>query len=96
MGLGLGALMVLACREPNPQWKGPVDDADPGQTTAGEDSGSPPATTTGPVSCDPPMTDCDGVCVDLQSDEDHCSGCNMPCSHPENCVEGVCDKPGND
>lgn len=38
--------------------------------------------------CPDPLVDCDGECVDLDSDPDHCGGCFMPCD--ETCVDGMC------
>ena len=38
--------------------------------------------------CRPELTDCNGVCVDLQSDPDHCGACAAPCM--DVCVSGVC------
>lgn len=37
------------------------------------------------------MTDCDGICVNILSDTNHCGGCNQPCFLPNVCDgTGVC------
>lgn len=36
------------------------------------------------------QTLCDGQCVDVQSDNDHCGFCNNPCSDDETCAGGFC------
>lgn len=33
---------------------------------------------------------CDGTCTDIQSDPDHCGGCNAPCGVGEDCCSGDC------
>jgi hypothetical protein len=40
--------------------------------------------------CPEPLTLCDGVCVDLQSDPDHCGGCGTACTGEQVCSEGDC------
>ncbi|AUX41174.1 hypothetical protein SOCE26_025810 [Sorangium cellulosum] len=46
--------------------------------------------------CDPPYTSCDGVCVDLSSDEDSCGACDARCPGGEVCVEGRCEEEATD
>lgn len=33
---------------------------------------------------------CDGVCVDTQTDPEHCGGCGIPCGVLESCIGGEC------
>jgi len=42
-------------------------------------------------SCSPPLSPCDGGCVDLGTDRDHCSGCGLACEPGESCSGGVCE-----
>jgi hypothetical protein len=45
-----------------------------------------------PVSvCPDGLTDCDGECVDLNTDEDNCGVCGKVCPF-DSCIEGVCTK----
>ncbi len=41
-------------------------------------------------SCCNSATCCDGVCVDLQSNEDNCGACLLACLDTETCVAGAC------
>jgi hypothetical protein len=41
--------------------------------------------------CPAGRDDCDGECVDLTSDPDHCGGCNQPCADGAACGAGACD-----
>lgn len=41
-------------------------------------------------SCQDGTVRCDGDCVDTQTDEDHCGGCNSPCIGDLTCVGGQC------
>ncbi|MBR4985847.1 MAG: hypothetical protein IKY83_08920 [Proteobacteria bacterium] len=38
----------------------------------------------------PDQTDCDGACVDLQTDNAHCGVCGNECKGGEKCMAGVC------
>jgi len=42
--------------------------------------------------CDsqPGKTCCSGKCVDLQTDEEHCGGCNIVCKQGKTCCDGKC------
>jgi hypothetical protein len=33
---------------------------------------------------------CDGQCVDIFSDNNHCGNCNSPCFSPQFCSGGAC------
>lgn len=44
----------------------------------------------GGVACEPSETCCDDVCVDLQTDHDHCGGCPIACEPSESCCAGNC------
>ncbi|WP_437680082.1 MXAN_6577-like cysteine-rich protein [Sorangium sp. So ce131] len=46
--------------------------------------------------CDPPYTSCDGVCVDLSSDDDSCGACDERCPAGEVCVDGRCEEETTD
>lgn len=37
-----------------------------------------------------PCTDCDGKCVDTQTDVAHCGGCGKACINGQQCVSGAC------
>lgn len=41
--------------------------------------------------CEAPFTDCNGACVDLQTDEKNCASCGTECGNK--CVSGTCDDP---
>lgn len=45
---------------------------------------------TSPGCCDPGLKCCDGLCVDLNSDDRHCNGCNQRCSPGKLCFGGTC------
>jgi hypothetical protein len=38
-----------------------------------------------------PLTDCQGACVDLQTDPRHCGDCAIDCGSAGTCTAGVCD-----
>jgi hypothetical protein len=40
--------------------------------------------------CSVGETDCDGTCVNLSNDPNHCSACNLTCGPSEDCVDGAC------
>lgn len=64
---------------------------DTGDTdTGGTDTGT--TDTTGGDGCqEPTPTDCFGVCVDTQTDADHCGECGLKCNPAqEECVDGIC------
>jgi hypothetical protein len=42
------------------------------------------------VACVQALTLCDGACVDVDYDEDHCSACGVACAAEEPCLAGVC------
>lgn len=72
---------------------GPRDagDRDAGETDAGSrDAGS--GSDAG--SCDEPLLRCDGACVDIRADIDHCGACSRACFDDEHgrlgCVVGEC------
>ena len=44
----------------------------------------------GPQGCDIGETRCDGVCVDLDEDPDHCGDCDTDCIDDDVCSEGMC------
>ena len=52
-----------------------------------------------PLSCTPPLVECDGQCVDLSSDSEHCGRCGYNCriytpgefASPGQCQEGLCE-----
>lgn len=47
-----------------------------------------------PFNCPPNQTCCDGVCVDLQMDENNCGACGNVCAPGEECIGGDCKRPG--
>lgn len=50
--------------------------------------------TTSTLSCDPPNTTCSTtVCANLDSDPQHCGGCNHACGAGQTCVKGACSCP---
>jgi hypothetical protein len=55
-----------------------------GAVSAGSSGGS-----TGPA-CPPGQTECAGECVDLETDPDHCGGCDAPCLDGQLCQAGGC------
>jgi hypothetical protein len=47
------------------------------------------------MACGPGLTDCGGICVDLQSDMNHCGACGSICESqlvPVECRGGVCER----
>ncbi len=56
----------------------------------------------GTCGCPTGLTECNGTCVDLQSTNAHCGGCENPCTAPDGaapppnshygCVDGLCEK----
>ena len=44
----------------------------------------------GGVQCEPSETCCDDVCVDLQTDHDHCNSCTIACGVDQECCAGEC------
>lgn len=44
-----------------------------------------------PPACDSGLTECDGSCVDLETDEANCGQCGDPCTGDELCAGGVCE-----
>lgn len=44
----------------------------------------------GGVTCEPSETCCDHVCVDLQTDHDHCNSCTIACGVDQDCCAGEC------
>ncbi len=58
----------------------------------GVTGGEGPGGTGGAGACSGNLADCDGECVDLQSDPNHCGDCNEACDPAtESCSEGSCD-----
>ncbi|MCD6499937.1 MAG: MYXO-CTERM sorting domain-containing protein [Deltaproteobacteria bacterium] len=45
--------------------------------------------------CDQGLTDCDGDCVDLDSDDDNCGGCGQACASGQTCRDGSCQDAEN-
>lgn len=41
--------------------------------------------------CDTGLTDCDGVCVDIASDEANCGACDSPCGAEQACLAETCE-----
>lgn len=73
----------------------------PGATAATGTSvaatGEAPTTGVGPTGggatdgdCPAPLERCEGVCVDLRYDPQHCGGCGLGCVKEHVCVEGEC------
>jgi parallel beta-helix repeat protein len=44
----------------------------------------------GACSCHIDLFDCNGYCIDPMTDENHCGGCNIPCSAGQACYLGTC------
>jgi hypothetical protein len=44
--------------------------------------------------CGAGQTACDGVCVDLAVDPDHCGECGRACADGQSCADGACACPG--
>ncbi len=64
---------------------------DAGTTDTGDTDTGGTDTTGGDGCQDPTPTDCFGVCVDTQTDADHCGECGNKCNPAqEQCVEGMC------
>lgn len=48
------------------------------------------AACTAPQPCPNPLHECNGQCVDIESDRRHCGGCNAACDVGKVCVGQVC------
>jgi hypothetical protein len=46
--------------------------------------------TAGFCSCPNDFFECNGACVDVNIDVNHCGGCGIPCSDDESCEGGIC------
>jgi hypothetical protein len=78
----------LICDVANNQCTGCVQDGDcPAGTLCNGGVCEPGCTPMHP--CQPGLACCSGDCVDIDTDLDHCGGCNSPCD-PDN-AQGVCD-----
>jgi hypothetical protein len=60
-----------------------------GGSTGGGTSGAGGAAGAGGGGCEEPLMDCDGECVDVMQNGDHCGACDTPCNGV--CVDGDCD-----
>ena len=75
-----------------------ADLADGGQSErdggrdAGRDAWVDPGTDAGPA-CEAGLTECDGDCVDIESELAHCGGCGNACAATDRCREGACFDP---
>jgi len=47
----------------------------------------------GPASADPTQRLCGNVCVNLDTDPEHCGSCTEVCDDGENCIQGSCTTP---
>lgn len=48
------------------------------------------AACTSPQPCPSPLEECEGQCVDVQSDRRHCGGCGRSCAAGDACVAATC------
>lgn len=64
---------------------GTTTTGDPGSST-GDASGS----SSGDLVCEPPLAVCEGACVSLDFDPEHCGGCDLVCANDQVCVLGEC------
>ena len=81
--LGLIAFMMFACSSPL--------ETDEGMDGSGSDSSDVPSVNT-PKTCENMSCThgcCDGICVDLSSDADHCGRCDVNCAGAY-CLDGHC------
>ena len=46
------------------------------------------------IICDPGKSVCEGACVDLQTDKNHCGECEISCADDEECIQGECKGTG--
>jgi len=44
------------------------------------------------LDCPAGWFECSGECVDVMTDENHCGGCDIPCSSGKQCINGQCRK----
>ena len=44
---------------------------------------------TGPR-CQSPLTECDGTCVDIRANPNHCGACGNACTAGQSCMDGAC------
>jgi hypothetical protein len=45
---------------------------------------------TAPQPCPSPLHECDGQCVDIESDRRHCGGCGVACATGKACIARAC------
>lgn len=60
---------------------------EPDTTGSGSSSESSSSSSTGPA-CDEGLTDCDGVCVDLETNLEHCGACGNALPDDVQCADG--------
>jgi hypothetical protein len=100
-------LLVGGCRfeEDGLDWavdagESPDDPDDPDAADDPPTPDSPDAAVTPPTpdspdaapACEEPFDTCDGECVDLDTDRDHCGECGHDCDSDEICKDGECRK----
>ncbi len=61
-----------------------------GATSADDDIAGTTTSTSAPMSCATNLQLCGIDCVDLNSDNQHCGGCDLACSGEEACLAGEC------
>ena len=72
---------------------GDPGDGDPGDGDPGDgDPGDGDGDGDGEPGCVAPLTDCDGACVDLDTDPSNCGSCGGPCDGV--CNGGICEPVG--
>ncbi|MBK07139.1 MAG: hypothetical protein CL920_06130 [Deltaproteobacteria bacterium] len=72
----------------------PTQEANNEPPTPDTQEPSTPDTTLPPerITCPKARTECGGVCVDTNTDDQHCGGCNKACNAPLSCVQGGCKR----
>ena len=68
---------------------------DSASTDEGQQEDTLPIIDTTPPGCDEPQVLCGALCVDLDSNTDHCGACNAPCAFGASCSDGACACPEN-
>lgn len=66
---------------------------DAGGDTIDDDAGATDDTGGSTTECDTSQTLCDGECVDLNSNSEHCGGCDEECAFDGGCDDGICRCP---
>jgi hypothetical protein len=73
-----------------PTRSAPGDGGTTAKTDGGDGGGSTSPTPTPPSPCGAGRLQCNGTCIDVQSDANNCGGCGAKCPNGQPCSNGAC------